>query len=70
MPTRVDLATGEVRDLNSEAFKGKGREVTGGAATVLSLKLDPSKPLRDLTVRASANDVVIGLMAMTLERQP
>ena len=38
------------------------------SATVLSLALDPRKPLRDLTVRATANEVVIGLMAVTLER--
>jgi hypothetical protein len=67
-PTRVDLATGEVRVLDREGFKGQGREVPGGAATVLSLALDPNKSLRSLTVRTSANEVVIGLMAVTLER--
>nr|WP_295105665.1 hypothetical protein [uncultured Caulobacter sp.] len=40
----------------------------GGAATVLSLALDPRKPLRSLTARTTANEVVIGLMAVTLER--
>ena len=40
----------------------------GGAATVLELPLDPEKPLASLTVRALANEVVIGLMAATLER--
>jgi hypothetical protein len=67
-PTRVNLATGEVRVLDPESFKGQGREVPGGAATVLSLALDPRKSLRSLTVRTSANEVVIGLMAVTLER--
>lgn len=67
-PTRVDLATGRVRVLDAVTFKGQGREVPGGAATVLSLALDPRKPLRDLTVRTTANEVVIGLMAVTLER--
>lgn len=67
-PTRVDLATGQVRVLDPVTFKGQGREIPGGAATVLSLALDPRKPLRDLTVRATANEVVIGLMAVTLER--
>jgi len=69
-PTRVDLATGEVRVLNPQGFKGQGREVPGGAATVLSLPLDARKPLRSLTVRTMANEVVIGLMAATLERAP
>lgn len=68
LPTRVNLKTGEVRVLNSAGFKGKGREVPGGAATVLELSLDPTKELQSLTVRALANDVVIGLMAATLER--
>jgi hypothetical protein len=35
---------------------------------VLDLPLDPAKELRSLTVRTLANDVVIGLMALTLER--
>lgn len=69
-PMRVDLATGQARVLDPETFKGQGREVPGGAATVLSLKLDPRKPLRSLTVRTTANEVVIGLMAATLERAP
>jgi hypothetical protein len=67
-PTRVDLATGKVRVPDAKTFKGQGREVPGGAATVLSLALDPRKPLRSLTVRTTANEVVIGLMAVTLER--
>ena len=46
LPTRVDLATGIVRKLDLASFKGRGREVPGGAATALSLKLDPSKFLR------------------------
>jgi hypothetical protein len=68
LPTRVDLATGVVRKIDLASFKGRGREVPGGAATVLSLELDPAKLLRKLTVRTTANDVVIGLMAVTLER--
>ncbi|USQ94218.1 DUF4450 domain-containing protein [Caulobacter sp. RL271] len=69
-PTRVDLATGQIRVLDPATFKGQGREIPGGAATVLSLPLDPHKTLRALTVRTTANEVVIGLMAATLERQP
>ncbi len=37
-------------------------------ATVLSLSLDLGKELRSLTARTLANEVVIGLMAATLER--
>jgi hypothetical protein len=67
-PTRVNLKTGEVRVLDPKTFKGQGRVVPGGAATVLELALDPEKELRSLTVRALANEVVIGLMAATLVR--
>jgi hypothetical protein len=42
--------------------------VEGGAATVLDVPLDNSKELKSLTVRALANEVVIGLMSATLAR--
>jgi hypothetical protein len=68
LPTRVDLKTGRARVLDAATFKGRGGPVPGGAATVLQLDLDRAKALQSLTVRALANDVVIGLMAATLER--
>jgi hypothetical protein len=54
--------------LDVTEFKGRGGVVPGGAATVLELTLDPAKELQSLTVRALANEVVIGLMAATLVR--
>jgi hypothetical protein len=68
LPPRVDLKTGTVRVLDPDSFKGKGGRVSGGAATVLSLPLQPGKELKSLTVRTLANDVVIGLMSATLQR--
>jgi hypothetical protein len=68
IPPRVDLKTGKVRILDVNEFKGKGGKVPGGAATVLDLPLKPDKELKSLTVRVLANEVVIGLMAVTLER--
>lgn len=68
LPIRIDLKTGRVRVLEEAAFKGQGRKIPGGAATVLELPLDPEKNLKSLTVRALANEVVIGLMAATLVR--
>jgi hypothetical protein len=68
IPPRVDLRTGEIRILDVGSFKGKGRKVPGGAATVLDLPLDATKELKSLTVRALANEVVIGLMSVTLAR--
>ena len=38
------------------------------AAYRAALDLDPAKTLRSLTVRAVATEVVIGLMAVTLDR--
>jgi hypothetical protein len=68
IPPRVDLKTGKIRLLDVESFKGKGGKIPGGAATVLDLPLDATKELKLLTVRALANEVVIGLMSVTLAR--
>jgi len=65
-PPRIDLKTGAVRVLEPRGFKSRSLNIPGGAATVLDLPLDPGKELRSLTIRAIANDVVIGLMAATL----
>jgi hypothetical protein len=68
LPPRVDLRTGKIRILDMANFKGRGGKVPGGAATVLDLPLDATKELKSLTVRALANEVVIGLMSVTLAR--
>ena len=68
IPPRVDLKTGAVRLLDPETFKGRGRTVPGGAASVLDLPLDSTRELKSITVRALANEVVIGLMSVTLMR--
>ncbi len=68
LPVRVDLKTGKIRVLEMNLFKGTGGKIPGGAATVLDLPLDATKELKSLTVCALANEVVIGLMSVTLER--
>jgi len=68
LPPRVDLKTGKIRLLTLPEFKGKGRAIPGGAATVLDLALDAGKQLQSVTVRTFTNDSVIGLMSLTLER--
>jgi hypothetical protein len=68
IPPRVHLKTGTVRLATLQEMKGSGGPIPGGAATVLDLPLDPSKELRSVTVRALANEVVIGLMSLTLQR--
>ncbi|RYZ60110.1 MAG: hypothetical protein EOO14_07635, partial [Chitinophagaceae bacterium] len=71
VPLRVYLKTGEDtrRFKNYTSLKGfTNRAIDGGAGTVLHLPLDPSKELKSLTLKAVANDVVIGLMSLTLVR--
>ena len=68
IPPRVDLRTGKIRLLDVASFKGQGGKVPGGAATILDLPLDPTRELKTLTVRALANEVVVGLMSVTLAR--
>ena len=66
---RVDLKTGAVRTFDLAEFKGKGGKILGGAATVLDLPLDRGRELKSLKVRTLANEVVIGLMGVTLARK-
>lgn len=42
--------------------------IPDGAAQMLRMPLNPEKTLRSLTLRTLSNDVVIGLMAVTLEK--
>ena len=69
-PFRVCLGTGTVsRDLG-EALGLQGaaeRYIPGGAAQMLCMPLNPQKRLKSLTVRTLSNDVVIGLMGVTLQ---
>ena len=44
------------------------RNIKGGAAQLLNMPLDGSKTLKSITLRTLSNEVVIGLMAITLCR--
>ena len=57
------------RDLGRElGLKGAAdRYIPGGAAQILSMPLNRQKKLKSLTLRTLSNDVVIGLMAVTLQ---
>ena len=57
------------RDLGKElSIKGVyGREIPGGAGEMLRMPLNKDKKLKSLTLRTLSNDVVIGLMAVTLQ---
>jgi hypothetical protein len=69
LPVRVDLKSAMAKVPDPATFRRASREtIDGGAATVLQVPLDRSKTLQSVTVRALANDVVIGLMGVTLDR--
>lgn len=44
-----------------------GREIPGGAGELLDIKTDPNKRLKSITIRTLSNDVVIGLIGLTLQ---
>ncbi|MDE7078071.1 MAG: DUF4450 domain-containing protein, partial [Alistipes sp.] len=69
-PYRLHLGSGRVsRRLGDElGIEGVyGRSIDGGAATLVDMPLDPSKELRELRLETLSNDVVVGLMAVTLQ---
>jgi hypothetical protein len=68
-PMRVILKSGDVTDnfkkyISLKGFSTKG--IDGGAATILDLPLDGTKQLKSIQLSTLTNDVVIGLMAVTL----
>lgn len=67
---RLRLKTGEVGNRFGEelGFRGISRMVDGGAAVLLELPLNARKTLSHLTLETLSNDVVIGLMSVTLQR--
>ena len=70
-PYRVCLGTGDVSRNLGEVLHIQGvygREIPGGAAQMLCMPLNPKKRLKSLIVRTLSNDVVIGLMAVTLQK--
>jgi hypothetical protein len=70
-PIRVHLKTGLITRSFSDYKSIKGftnTAIEGGAAIVLDLPLNPSKPLKSIKVKAIANEVIIGLMSATLMR--
>jgi len=68
-PVRFDLKTGAVTIPGPDSKGRTDREkIDGGAANILDIELDATRTLKSLTVRSVANEVVIGLMAVSLER--
>lgn len=68
-PIRLHLKTGRIiTDAETSLSNNAGKMINGGAATVLDMPLDISKTLKDIKLQTLANDVVIGLMSVTLVR--
>ncbi len=68
-PLRVYLRTGTTSITTKEYTTIKGytnKAIDGGAATILDMCLNPAKKLKSLELNTIANDVVVGLMAITL----
>ena len=68
-PPRLHLKTGEFhREFNDyTSIKGfTDYAIEGGAATLLDLTIDPTKELDHLELTTVANEVIIGLMSVTL----
>ncbi len=66
-PIRIHLKTGEVTStLDNSIDKYNGKMIDGGSATVLDMPLNPNKNLKEINLVTRANDVVIGLMSVTL----
>ncbi|HXL00964.1 MAG TPA: DUF4450 domain-containing protein, partial [Dysgonamonadaceae bacterium] len=70
-PYRLHFASGLVsdnleKDLHIEGVYG--RSIEGGAGILLDLQLNSSKKLSHLILKTLSNDVVIGLMSITLQQ--
>lgn len=71
IPLRYYLKKGIAATTWNEYITIRGfsnRGIDGGAATVLDLPLDINKELKSVVIHSIANDVVIGLMSLTLVR--
>ena len=70
-PYRLDFASLKVSREHmpmGERYGYQKRDFKAGAAVMLDMPLNAQKQLRDITVRTLSNDVVIGIMGVTLQR--
>lgn len=63
-PCRMSLRTGEIYRPAADALNVK---TDGGAATLLSLELNPDKVLKTLELECLSNDVVIGIIEAVIK---
>jgi len=70
-PYRLHLKTGLVSNNLEKDLKISGvygRKIDGGAGILLDMKLNRDKKLKKLKLETIANEVIIGLMSITLQR--
>ena len=68
-PLRLHLKTGKFTlEKTSVLSRNKTIKIDGGAATVFDIPLEAEKSLKSLELKATANDIIIGLMSITLAR--
>ena len=70
-PYRVAFKTGLIsrdmeKDLNIDPSEVYGRHIDGGAGIIVDLPLDKNKELKSIEVKTVANEVVVGVMGVTL----
>jgi hypothetical protein len=70
-PYRVAFKTGTVsrrmeRDMNIKPDEVYGRVIDGGAGIVLDIALNKNKFLQNMEIKTVANEVIVGVMAITL----
>lgn len=69
MPPRVYLKTGELTLDTYDVLIVNGTNfIDGGAASILDIPLNNKKELDNISISTVANDVVIGVMSITLKR--
>lgn len=71
-PYRLHFLTGQVSDdlqkvLNIQGVYG--RSIEGGAGVLFDMPINSTKELSQLTLETLSNDVVVGLMGVTLQRE-
>ena len=69
-PYRLHLKSGLAHNLEKDLnITGVyGRPIDGGAGILLDMPLNPDKDLKRITLETVSNDVVIGLMGITLQK--
>lgn len=68
LPWRVDLLTGNARQLEREQLRGKGGPIKGGSAFVVDVSLDADRELAAVRIKCNLYGVVLGLLGLTLGR--